>query len=162
MSATLAEVNASAGNDVIIRTLDLNSAPWSESIFICNGFEDQTCTDENGRVVDFTAVNFDAVLAAKDAKGNQTLAFALDNTTGEVSRKTDLSTEANARVTAVYRTFLESNRDAPAEVPYRLNGLSMRFKGLVAEAQCGYFNMIGVKYPRNLYTTDFAPALRYI
>ncbi|MNQ58061.1 hypothetical protein D3C85_722500 [compost metagenome] len=158
----LEEVNASAGPDIIIRTLELNCSAWDAPVFICNGFEDRLLTDELGVDKLYTAANIDIALARKDNKGNQTLAFAVDNTTGEVSHKADEAIEADARVTAVYRTYLKSNPGAPAEVPYQLTLLSGSIQGLVAQLQCGYFNMIGVSWPRELYTTSFVPALRYI
>lgn len=44
MSIILAEVNAGANEslDAIIRTLELISDAWTESVFICAGFEDIT------------------------------------------------------------------------------------------------------------------------
>lgn len=158
----LEEVNASAGPDIIIRTLELNCAAWAAPVYICNGFEDQVLTTELGQTHTFIAANIDIALAKRDNKGNQVLAFTVDNTTGEVSNKIDQATDANARVTAVYRTFLESNKSAPAEVPYNLTILSGSLQGLSAQLQCGYFNMIGVAWPRALYTANYVPPLRYV
>lgn len=160
--ATLAEINASAGPDVIIRTLEITCTAWPEPVLICNGFDDQVCTTEDGRTLTFIAVNVDIELASKNNKGNQTLAFALDNTTGEVSRRCDEALDAGARVTVVYRDYLESNKSAPAARPYRLTLLSGTIKGAVGQLQCGYFNVIAVAWPRRLYTANEYPALRYI
>lgn len=164
MSIILAEVNAGANErlDEIIRTLELVSDVWDESIFICTGFEDITAVTEDARTVTFIGANIDIALAAKNSKGNQTLAFAVDNTTGEASRLIDEAIEANARVTAIYRTYLSGNLLAPAERPYFLTLLSGSVQGQVAQLQTGYYNMIGVAWPRQLYTVNFAPALRYL
>lgn len=164
MSQILAEVNAGANErlDEIIRTLELVSDAWEDSIFICTGFEDITAVTEDARTVTFIGANIDIALAAKNNKGNQTLAFAVDNTTGEASRVIDLAIEANARVTAIYRTYLNTNLTAPAEKPYVLTLLSGSIQGQEAQLDTGYFNMIGVAWPRALYTTTFAPALRYL
>ena len=164
MSTILAEVNAGANErlDAIIRTLELTSSAWDEPVFICTGFEDVTAVDEIGRTITFTAANIDIALAAKNNKGNQTLAFAVDNTTGEASRLIDQAIEANARVTAIYRTYLNTNLSAPAEKPYVLTLLSGAIQGQEAQLQTGYFNLIGVAWPRKLYTVNFAPALRYL
>ncbi|MNE01210.1 hypothetical protein D3C81_828780 [compost metagenome] len=164
MSIILAEVNAGANErlDAIIRTLELTCAAWDAPVFICTGFEDVTATTEDGRLVTFTGANIDIALAAKNNKGNQTLAFAVDNTTGEVSKKIDLAISANARVTAIYRTYLNTNLAAPAEKPYVLTVLGGTLQGQDAQLETGYFNMIGVAWPRALYTVNFAPALRYI
>jgi hypothetical protein len=164
MSQILAEVNAGANGrlDAIIRTLELTCSAWAEPVFICNGFDDVTAVTEDARTVTFIAANIDIALAAKNNKGNQTLAFAVDNTTGEVSQKVDQAIAANARVTAIYRTYLNTNLSAPAEKPYVLTVLGGTLQGQEAQIETGYFNMIGVAWPRALYTTTFAPALRYI
>jgi hypothetical protein len=164
MSIILAEVNAGANErlDAIIRTLELTSPAWLEPVFICTGFEDITAVTEDNRTVTFIGANIDIALAAKNNKGNQTLAFAVDNTTGEASRLIDQAIEANARVMAIYRTYLSGNLLAPAEKPYVLTLLSGSLQGQEAQLQTGYFNMIGVAWPRALYTVNFAPALRYI
>jgi len=164
MSQILAEVNAGANGrlDAIIRTLELTCSAWAEPVFICNGFDDVTAVTEDNRTVTFVAANIDIALAAKNNKGNQTLAFAVDNTTGEVSRKVDQVIAANARVMAIYRTYLNTNLLAPAEKPYVLTVLGGTLQGQEAQLETGYFNMIGVAWPRALYTVNFAPALRYI
>lgn len=164
MSTILAEVNAGANAalDVILRTLELTSAAWDSSVFICNGFEDIEAITEDGRTVTFIGANIDISLASKNNKGNQTLAFAVDNTTGEASRLIDQAIEANARVTAIYRTYLSGNLSAPAEKPYTLVLISGSLQGQEAQLQTGYFNMIGVAWPRDLYTVNFVPALRDI
>lgn len=164
MSQILAEVNAGANerSDEIIRTLELTCPVWEAPVFICTGFEDITAVTEDLRTVTFIGANIDIALAAKNNKGNQTLAFAVDNTTGEASRLIDQAIEANARVTAIYRTYLSTNLSAPAEKPYVLTLLSGSIQGQEAQLDTGYFNMIGVSWPRALYTTTFAPALRYL
>lgn len=164
MSVILAEVNAGANGaeDAIIRTLELTCDAWAEPVFICTGFEDITADTEDGRTVTFIGANIDIALAGKNNKGNQTLAFAVDNTTGEASRLIDQAIEADDRVTAIYRTYLSGNLLAPAEKPYVLTLMSGTIQGQEAQLQTGYFNMIGVAWPRALYTVNFAPALRYI
>lgn len=164
MSQILAEVNAGANErlDQIIRTLELTCGAWTEPVLICTGFEDITAVTEDGRIVTFIGANIDIALAAKNNKGNQTLAFAVDNTTGEASLKIDQAIDANARVTAIYRTYLNTNLSAPAEKPYVLTLLSGDIQGQEAQLQTGFFNMIGVAWPRALYTVNFVPALRYL
>jgi hypothetical protein len=164
MSIILAEVNAGANErlDEIIRTLELRSLAWHAPVYICTGFEDITATTETGQIVTFIGANIDIALAAKNNKGNQTLAFAVDNTTGEASRLIDQAIESNSRVTAIYRTYLSGNLLAPAEKPYVLTLLSGEIQGQEAQLQTGFFNMIGVAWPRELYTINYVPALRYV
>lgn len=158
----LEEVNASGGNDVIIRTLEITSEAWADPILLSTGFRDQVCTTEDGRTLTFTAVNMSIALPAKDNKGNQSLAFAVNNTLGEVTRFVDAAIEADKRATVIYRTYLSSNKNAPQERPYRLTVLSGELRGIIANLQCGYFNVIGTAWPRLYLTADYAPGLRYL
>ena len=164
MSIILAEVNAGAneGLDEIIRTLELTCPAWDAPVYICTGFEDITAVTEDNRTLTFIGANIDIALASKNNKGNQTLAFAVDNTTGEVTQRVDQAIDGNARVTVTYRTYLSGNLTAPAERPYVLSLLSGQIQGVEAQLQTGFFNMIGVAWPRELYTVNEYPALRYI
>ena len=160
--STLEEVFASAGEAVIIRTLELSCDAWTESVYICDGFEDQACTTEDLRTLTFEAVNIGIQLAKKNNKGNQALAFEVSNADGKVQRLVDLALDAGARVAAVYRTYLSTNKHAPAEQPYRLTIMSGTLQGLSAQLQCGFFDLIGVAWPRDAYTVNFVPGLRYL
>lgn len=164
MSIVLAEVNAGANErlDEIIRTLELTCPAWDAPVYICTGFEDVTAVTEDARTITFIGANIDIALAAKNNKGNQTLAFAVDNTTGEVTQRVDQAIDGNARVTITYRTYLSGNLTAPAEKPYVLSLLSGTLQGVEAQLQTGFFNMIGVAWPRALYNVNEYPALRYI
>lgn len=162
MSTILEEVNASGGNVAYIRSLELTCEAWDAPRMVCTGFRDQVLRTEDNRTLTFRAINLGISLPAKDNKGNQTLAFATDNTTGEVSELVDIATEANARVNVVYRTYLSNNKLAPAERPYRLVVLGGELEGVLANLQCGYFNILMTAYPRRYLTADYAPGLRYI
>lgn len=162
-SATLREINASGSrNDKIIRTFEIVSDAWPSAQLICNGFDEQVCVTEDGRTLTFIGTNASIALPRKDNKGAQSLAVAIPNGMGEVTQLADAAIAANARVTLVYRTYLESNRLAPQERPYRLTLLGATFKGMVAQLQTGYFNAISTAWPRDFLTADFAPGLRYI
>lgn len=161
-SPTLEEVNASGGNVAYIRGLELICDAWPETKLVISGFKDQMLGTEDGRTLLFKAINLGIDLPNKDGKGNQTLTFATDNTTGEVTDLVDLSTEANTTVTCIYRTWLSSNKAAPSERPYRLTVLGGELQGVIANLQCGYFNILNTAYPRRYLTADYAPGLRYI
>lgn len=162
MSLALDEINASGGNVAYIRTLELTCDAWGIPQQICTGFKDQVLVTEDSRTLTFRAINLGISLPAKDNKGAQTLNFATDNTTGEVSVLTDMAVEANARVTAVYRTYLSNNKMAPAERPYRMVVLGGELQGVIANLQCGFFNILLTAWPRRYLTADYAPGLRYI
>lgn len=162
MSQILDEVNASGGNVAYIRGLELVCEAWPASVFVINGFKDYVLGTEDGRSILHRAINLAISLPAKDGKGNQTLNFATDNTTGDVSNLIDLAVAANEKVTVIYRTWLSNNKLAPAEKPYRLVVLGGELQGVIANLQCGYFNILMTAYPRRYLTADYAPGLRYI
>lgn len=75
MSQTLAEVNASAGPEQRLLTLEITSVAF-DPVLICNGFSDRTCVTEDARTLTFIAANLGVQLARRNNKGNQTLACA--------------------------------------------------------------------------------------
>lgn len=156
------EAVASGGKEAFVRTLELTCPAWDSSVLICNGFKDRICGTEDARLLTFEAANIGIALASKNNKGNQALAFAVDNTTGEVQMKADQALDANARVTATYRVYLASDLSAPCEKPYRMSVDSDSFEQNQATLQCGFFNLIGTSWPRAFYTTNFVPGLKYL
>lgn len=162
MSDILEEVNASGGNVAYIRTLELLCDAWDTPQYVCTGYRDQVLTTEDSRTLTFRAINLGISLPNKDNKGAQTLNFAVDNTTGEVSQLVDAAVAANARVTAIYRTYLSSNKSAPSERPYFMVVLNGELQGVIANLQCGFFNILLNSWPRRYLTADYAPGLRYI
>lgn len=153
---------ASGGPDVRLFTLELTCPAWTAPVLICQGYEDQTCVTEDARVLTFIASAIDIALPKKSNTAGQTLTFAIDNITGEAQQKIDQALDAEARITAVYRMFLASDKLAPAEPPYRMTVMGGTMQGAGVQIQCGFFDLINTKWPRDLYTTKFAPALRYI
>lgn len=153
---------ASGGTDVEIPTLELSSPAWPASKFICGGFFDQVFTTEDGRTVTFEACGLDASLPKKGNEGNQVLGVSIDNVRGEAQR---LLTEANrlsVGVTLTYRLYLDSDHSEPAERPFTMEVLSFNAKGSTVEIQAGYFNLIGLAWPRVRYTTQFSPGIKYL
>lgn len=156
------ETLASGGSTAIIRTLEITCSVWNAPVLICSGFRDQICGTEDGRLLTFIAANIGIALPQKNNKGNQALAFAVDNTTGEVQHKADQALDENARVVAIYRTYLSSDKSAPCARPYRMSVTSDSFQENVANLQCGFFDLIGVAWPRDSGTVSFFPGLRYL
>ncbi len=150
-----------SGGDVIIPTLELTCPAWTEPVLICQGYEDQTCITEDARTLTFIAAAIDIALPKKSNTAGQSLTFAIDNVTGEAQQKIDQALEAESRMAATYRMYLESDKLAPAEPPYRMTILGGSMQGSGVQIQCGFFDLINTKWPRELYTTKFAPGLRY-
>lgn len=156
------EAVASGGKEAFVRTLEITCPAWNAPVLICNGFKDRVCGTEDGRLVTFEAANIGIALAAKNNKGNQALAFGVDNTTGQVRHLADEALDENARVTAVYRVYLASDLSAPCERPYRMSVDSDSFEQNQATLQCGFFDMINTAFPRVIANTQRFPGLKYL
>ena len=159
---TILEQVYASGGDVIIPTLELTSAAWAEPVLICAGFEDQVCVTEDARTLTFIASGIDVSLPKKTNSGAQNLNFAIINITGEAQRKIDEALESEARVMLTYRTFLASDKSAPAEAPYRFVVRSGQMRGTSVQITAGFFDAINTAWPRDLYTLKFAPGVRYL
>ena len=159
---TVLEQVYASGGDVIISTLELTCPAWDAPILLCNGFEDQHCIDEDGRALTFLASGMAVALPKRGNSGNQTLTFAIDNVSGEAQQMIDGALEAEERVTLAYRSYLASDMTAPAEPPYRMSVLGGEIKGTAVHVQAGFYDLINSGWPRDLYTTEFAPGLKYL
>jgi hypothetical protein len=151
-----------SGGDCIISTLELTCPAWSAPVLICQGFEDQTCITEDARTLTFSASGIDIALPKKGNSAGQSLTFAIDNVTGEAQAKIDQALEAEQRISMTYRMFLASDKSAPAEPPYFMTVSGGTMQGSGVQIQAGFFDLINTKWPRELYTTKFAPGLRYL
>jgi hypothetical protein len=161
MSQLLEIVYASGGDDVIIPTLEIKHAAF-EPIRTCAGFDDQTVTLETGEEVTFIASGLDVSLPARNASGQQNLNFAIENVTGIAQRAIDDAMAAGGQIQIIYRTFLESDLSTPAEPPLRMVLVGAEFEGSAVQVTASYFDLINYAWPRDRYSTDFSPGLRYI
>jgi len=154
----LATVYASApDSEVLIPTIELDSAGWGAPIRICVGFEDKT-TDAGV----FTAAGLDVALPARDTRGTQSLIFAIDNVTGEAQRLIDQALESGAEIVLRYRLYLDSDLSAPAEQPKVFSVTEATFTPTgTVQITASYKDLIGRAWPRLRYTADFAPGLKY-
>ena len=159
---TVLERVYASGGDIIISTIELTCNAWAESVFICNGFENQTCTDEDSRVINFQAAGISISLPKKDNSGAQSLMFAIDNITGESQALIDQAIEAEERVFLTFRCFLASDKSTPAERPYYMTVISGTVKGTAIQIQAGFYDLLNTMWPRNVLSTSFAPGLKYL
>ena len=159
---TVLEQVYASGGDVILPTLELTCDAWGEPILICDGFEDQTCVTEDARTLTFIAAGIDVALPKKTNSGAQNLTFAIDNVTGEAQQKIDQALEAEDRVMLIYREFLASDKSSPAQAPYRFVVRSGQMRGNSVQIMAGFFDAINTAWPRDLYTLNFTPGIKYL
>lgn len=158
--SVLEQVYASGG-DVIIYTLEMECDAWADSVKICNGFTDQTCTDEDAVSKTYTAAGLDISLPKRGNSGGQTLQFAIDDISGAAQALVSTALEDNQRVLLTLRIYLASDKTAPAENPLHMTVLGGQFQGSALQVVCGFFDLINCAWPRRKHTTTFAPGLKY-
>lgn len=157
----LERVFASGGTEVVIPTLELTCPAWDEPILLCNGYENQTCTTEDGRTLTFLASAIAVALPKKNTQGTQTLNFAIDNVTGEAQKLIDKAMDSGERVTLTFRHYVSTDLSEPAEPPFKFVVKEGSMQGPTLNVSAAFFDMINTAWPRNFYTADFAPGIKY-
>jgi hypothetical protein len=157
----LERVFASGGTEVVIPTLELSCAAWDAPILLCNGFENHICTTEDARTLTFVASAIAVALPKRNTQGTQNLTFAIDNVTGEAQHLIDTALDAQEMVHLTFRHYLSTDKSAPAEPPLKFVVKSGEMEGSALRVTAAFFDMINTAWPRNFYTADFAPGLKY-
>ncbi|HHT5691187.1 TPA: DUF1833 family protein [Raoultella ornithinolytica] len=150
---------ASSGSEVIIETLQITVG--SDVHYLCQGYEDITATTESGNTVTFTACAIDIALPARNADGTQDLKFALCNVDGVVSTTIRNALANRLPASLTYRSFISTDLAAPAAVPYTLKIKSGYWTATEVQITAGYMNVLDTAWPRNRYTLNYFPGLRY-
>ena len=101
-------------------------------------------------------------LPKKSNQGNQTLNFAIDNVTGQAQRLIDTAMEAGARITLTFRRYLNTDLTTPSERPFYATVLSGNVTGTTVQIEAGFQDILNLAWPRALYTSVFAPGLKYL
>lgn len=157
----LERVFASAGTEVVIPTLEITCDAWSSPILLCSGFEDHTCITEDARTLTFIASAIQVALPKRDTAGTQLLTFAIDNVTGEAQQRVDQALDAGARVHLTFRHYVSSDLTAPAEPPLKFVVRDGVMEGSALQINAAFYDLINTAWPRNFYTADFAPGIKY-
>lgn len=156
----LEEVYASApAGSLIIPSLEVN-VPGQAPVRICCGFEDQMLGTETGFYM-FEAGSLSISLPNKNATGLQSLSFGVANVNGDVQRKVDAALEADGEVIITYREYLESDKSAPARRPYVMTLRGGTFERGEVQFEAGYYDTLNTAWPRERYTAENSPGIRY-
>ncbi|MNJ16340.1 hypothetical protein D3C77_106010 [compost metagenome] len=158
----IAEVYASGGPEPILHTLEISSTAWPEPILLVMGYEDRTLIDENGFPKTYQAAAFNVSLPERNNSGNQSLQFAIDNVDGTAQRRIDEALAASAEISMTYRPYLRSRPSAPASKPLKYRVLGGSIEGSEIRVDAGFHDTLNTRWPRRLYTVEFAPGLTYM
>lgn len=160
MSA-LAEVYAQGG-DVILHTVELTSDAWGGApIVLVRDYQDHTIITEDNRTLLARASGMDVALPKRDASGAQDIRFALDGVRPEATRLLRQAQDAGATVRLTYRCYLYSDLSEPAEQPYFMIVRRFTAQADHVEVTAGLFDMIDMRWPRELYNSVNTPGLKY-
>lgn len=160
ISTVLQTVYASAlAEVVIIPTLEINMPGYV--VRLAASYEPYRL-GVDGVMRDFEPCQMDLALPPKDSSGNQTLQFAVSAVDGRAERYVTEALEAGAMVTLTYREYLSTDTSAPARNPITLTVIGGAFEGLQAQFECSYYDMLNTAWPRERYTVDKAPGLKYM
>lgn len=162
MSTLIERVYASAGSEVIIDTIELACPAWAESIYIVKGYEDMTLGVDGVVFHTFMAAPISIALPKKSNQGSQSLNFAIDNVTGQAQRLIDTAIESEQRIRLTFRRYLNTDLTQPSEREFYATVLGGSVSGTTVQIEAGFQDLLNYAWPRKLYTTDFAPGLKYL
>jgi hypothetical protein len=164
LSTLIERVYASAGSEVIIDTIELACDAWVEPIYIVRGYEigGMTLGLDGVTFKNFMSAPIAIALPKKSNQGAQTLNFAIDNVTGQAQRLIDTAIESEKRIRLTFRRYLNTDLTMPSENPFYATVLGGNVSGTTVQIEAGFVDALNYAWPRKLYTSEFAPGLKYL
>ena len=161
VSTVLQKIYASAPiNDLPIHTLELQAdSLWT--LRICDGFDDVTAGIEGGEMVTFLASGMGVSLPARGVKGRQDLQFQIDNVTGEALTKVNQAIDAGVTIKVIYRVYTVSDLTEPAEPPVEMTAVNVQATAMRVNVVASFNDLVNAAWPKDRYTPDIAPGLKY-
>lgn len=155
-------VYASAPSDyVIIPSLEI-LITGADPIRLVSAYKDYDLTDENNVTHTYMASGFDYKEPAKNTSGQQSLAFAIANVTGEAQTAVEQALNSDDRAQVILRFHLSTDLGAPAKKPIKMVMTGGTFEGNILNINASYVDILNYAWPRERYTNSLAPGLRYI
>lgn len=162
VSPVLKRVYASGGSEQILLTLEIKAPSFPEPICLVQDFQDWTMGTEDGRTLTFRGVAFDYSRQKNDASGKNTLKFAIDNISGEAQEYIELAMNNREKITVIAREYLDSDISAPQRAPVYMEVQGAQISGSAVQIECGQYNILNTRWPRRIYSSEFAPGLRFL
>lgn len=155
-------VYAAGSTDVILNTVEIFSDAWDDPIVLVQDNSDHEIITEDERTLIAKQCGMAVALPKRDNTGAQNLTFAVDGARPEASGLIRSAIRDQVPVYLTYRCYLLSDLSEPAETPYYLVVRSMQAQADHIELTAGLFDLIDMRWPRNVYNSINAPGLRYI
>lgn len=157
----LKTVLASAPTDVtLIPTIEVN-VPGHAPIRIARGYENHML-GVDGVMQEFEAGPIDVSLPKKNTSGNQTLNFAIADINGQSQKYVDAALESGKEIKMTYRSYLSTDKSSPAERPLELTVVGGRLVKTDATFEASYHDLLNTAWPRERYTAEVAPGVKYL
>ena len=157
----LKTVYASAPEDeLILITLELHLSP-EHVLRVVQGFENQMLAVD-GVYHEFTAAAISVALPSSNTRGQQTLRFSIGGVNHLAQKYIDEALEHSTPITLIYREYLESDKSVPARQPYVMNLSGLQLEGDGAQIEASYWDILNYAWPRQRYTEETAPGIKYL
>lgn len=156
----LAEVYASAPADqILIETIELNIAGTDPLRFVA-AYEDMQL-GVDGKMVTFKETAMQPTLPKMDNTGNQSIAIDFGADPVVAQEAFEAIQAANGKASIIYRSYLSSDASTPAQT-ITMSLIDLSINGMNVTVHGGYFDLLGVQWPRLVYTTTNAPGIKYL
>lgn len=110
----------------------------------------------------FTAANISIDLPKVSAGGNQTLKFGFAGSADIAEPYIRAALESTAPSVLIYRQYLSSDIRKPCRTPYTMTIVGGEIKGGDVIFEAAYMDMLNLAWPRERYTSESAPGIRYM
>ena len=157
----LKTVYASAPDDeLILITLEIRLSP-TDVVRVVQGFENHML-GVDGVYQEFTAAAISVALPSSNTSGQQSLRFSIGGINSLIQRHLDAALESSTPITLIYREYLESDKSAPARQPYIMTISGIQLEGDEAQLEASYWDILNYSWPRQRYTEETAPGIKYL
>lgn len=162
ISALLQTIYASAPTDVaIIATLEVRVAGQTP-IYLAHAYEDLVLGVPGVGNVAFEACSLEIALPNKDTTGNQSLNFGIGLVDSRAFNLVRIAQESGLPALLVYREYLSTDATQPARVPTVMTIAGGEFNGPTLQIEASYFDVLNFAWPRQRYTVENAPGVKYM
>lgn len=151
-----------AGDDVTmvrITTLDIE-LPGGHHVRLAHSYEDHML-GVDGVPQMFEACGLEISLPERGPSGNQTLRFGLGVVDGRAHKLITEALESGLPSYVVYREYLSADTSAPAAAPKRMLIVGGDMNANALQIEASYFDLLNLAWPRERYTADKAPGVKY-
>jgi hypothetical protein len=160
--SVLARFYNEVGNDVKLHTVEITCEAWSQPIVLVRDYVDHSLITEDDRHIKALASGMQVALPKRDASGKQPITFAIDGVRTEAVELLKQAINSRKAVQLTYRAYLASDKTAPAERPYKFNVTTYRARNTVIELTGEIFDVIDMRYPRDVFNSVNAPMLQFM